>query len=72
MRKLAAMRLANVGCSCEMIKVITGHRSDSALTLWSDSFPPRGVACQLEGNDYWPFRLRLTKKTFRAQKVVSP
>jgi integrase len=31
LRKLAATRLANAGCSSEMIKAITGHRSDSAL-----------------------------------------
>ena len=31
LRKLAATRLANAGCSGEQIKAITGHRSDSAL-----------------------------------------
>jgi integrase len=31
LRKVAATRLANAGCSSEMIKAITGHRSDSAL-----------------------------------------
>jgi integrase len=31
LRKLAATRLANAGCSSEQIKAITGHRSDSAL-----------------------------------------
>jgi hypothetical protein len=31
MRKLAATRLADAGCSSEQIKAITGHRSDSAL-----------------------------------------
>ena len=31
LRKLAATRLANAGCSSEQIKAITGHRSNSAL-----------------------------------------
>jgi integrase len=31
LRKLAATRLANAGCSNQEIKAITGHRSDSAL-----------------------------------------
>jgi integrase len=31
LRKLAATRLANVGCSHSHIKAVTGHRSDSAL-----------------------------------------
>jgi integrase len=31
LRKAAATRLANAGCSNEQIKAITGHRSDSAL-----------------------------------------
>ena len=31
LRKLAATRLANAGCSSEQIKAITGHRSDSGL-----------------------------------------
>jgi integrase len=31
LRKLAATRLADAGCSSEQIKAITGHRSDSAL-----------------------------------------
>src|SRR5262249_20898875 len=31
LRKLAATRLANAGCSSEQIKAITGHRSDSSL-----------------------------------------
>ncbi len=31
LRKLAATRLAEAGCSHEQIKAVTGHRSDSAL-----------------------------------------
>jgi integrase len=31
LRKLAATRLADAGCSHQQIKAITGHRSDSAL-----------------------------------------
>jgi integrase len=37
LRKSAATRLANAGCSNEQIKAITGHRSDSALApyVWA-------------------------------------
>src|SRR5262249_22381689 len=31
LRKLAATRLANAGCSNQQIKAITGHRSDASL-----------------------------------------
>jgi hypothetical protein len=35
LRKAAATRLANAGCSNEQIKAITGHRSDSALAPYT-------------------------------------
>jgi integrase len=35
LRKAAATRLANAGCSSEQIKAITGHRSASALAQYT-------------------------------------
>jgi hypothetical protein len=40
LRKAAATRLANVGCSNEQIKAITGHRSDASLARCEQLWEP--------------------------------
>jgi integrase len=44
LRKAAATRLANIGCTNEMIKAITGHRSDSALAPYTKAADQRRLA----------------------------
>lgn len=46
LRKAAATRLANLGCSNEMIKAITGHRSDSALAPYIRAADQRRLAME--------------------------
>ena len=49
LRKAAATRLANAGCSNEQIKAITGHRSDSALAPYVRAADQRRLARQALG-----------------------
>jgi integrase len=46
LRKAAATRLANIGCTTEMIKAITGHRSDSALAPYVRAADQRKLATE--------------------------
>jgi integrase len=46
LRKAAATRLANIGCSNEQIKAITGHRSDAALAPYVRAADQRRLAQQ--------------------------
>jgi integrase len=46
LRKAAATRLANIGCSNEMIKAILGHRSDSALAPYVRAADQRRLATE--------------------------
>ena len=46
LRKAAATRLANAGCSNEQIKALTGHRSDSALAPYTKAADQQRLARQ--------------------------
>jgi integrase len=46
LRKAAATRLANAGCSNEQIKALTGHRSDSALAPYTRAADQQRLARQ--------------------------
>jgi integrase len=46
LRKAAATQLANIGCTTEMIKAITGHRSDSALAPYVRAADQRRLATE--------------------------
>jgi integrase len=46
LRKAAATRLANAGCTNEQIKAITGHRSDSALAPYTRAADQQRLARQ--------------------------
>jgi integrase len=46
LRKLAATRLANVGCSNQQIKAITGHKSDSSLAPYIRAVNQKRLARQ--------------------------
>jgi integrase len=49
LRKAAATRLANAGCSNEQIKALTGHRSDSALAPYTRAADQQRLARQALG-----------------------
>lgn len=46
LRKAAATRLANLGCSNEQIKAITGHRSDASLAPYTRAADQQRLARQ--------------------------
>jgi integrase len=46
LRKAAATRLANIGCSHEMIKAITGHRSDASVAPYVRGVDQRRLATE--------------------------
>jgi integrase len=46
LRKAAATRLANIGCTNEQIKAITGHRSDASLAPYTRAADQRRLAQQ--------------------------
>jgi integrase len=46
LRKAAATRLANIGCTNEQIKAITGHRSDSSLAPYTRAADQERLARQ--------------------------
>jgi integrase len=46
LRKAAATRLANIGCSNEQIKAITGHRTDASLAPYVRRADQRRLAQQ--------------------------
>jgi integrase len=64
LRKAAATRLANIGCTNEQIKAITGHRSDASLAPYVRAADQRRLAQQAMA--------KLTEVKVRTTEVQHP
>jgi integrase len=79
LRKLAATRLANAGCSTDQIKAITGHRSLSEVARYTKQADQRRLALQAmerltadqsRGNENKKFE-KLSNQRIRLDKTAS-